>query len=398
MRWMKISVFAIVAMNVALFGQTDTTHYYLMSYFKNNYPGTADRTGGFFALSTDGMNWTELNSGAPTIPGSPVSEEKLMRDPFIYYDAPTMTFHLIYTSGWTQKNIGYARITVADGKDFKNFQNWDVLDAQNNRQIAMNVSDSIPGAISTWAPQIFWDDLQNKYMIYWSTDVGGAGKRAYYILTSDFKTYTNPIKFFDPGFTEIDGDLLKIADKKYYFFFKDERTSSQQIYRAIGPTPQGPFDSISSSCITNINLQGVEGPSSIKMNNEYRVYFDPYATRQNYRMIKSTDLITWTDGGTIKAAGSNFYYSHCNVIEIPKNIYEWINTTKLSVRWNPKPFTPVYYGANRFEVPGIYSLLGKRLCSPYSRSGENAVSSLPAGVFIAVDKTKRVGKYLQNTK
>jgi hypothetical protein len=133
------------------------------------------------------------------------------------------------------------------------------------------------------------------------------------------------------------------------------------------------------------------------MNNEYHVYFDPYSTRQNYRMVKSTDLKTWTDAGTIKAAGTNFYYSHCNVIEIPKNIYDWINTAKLPVRWNPKTFTPSLGGVNRFEVPGIYSITGKRLCSQ-SFSGVNTVSNLPAGFFIAVDKTKKVGNHVQATR
>jgi hypothetical protein len=390
MRLLKISIFVIVAMSGSLFAQTDTGHYYLMSYFKNVYPPSNDMAGGFFALSTDAMNWTELNNGAPIIPGSPIGE-KLMRDPFIYFDAPTMTFHLVYTTGWTMKGLGYMRFTIADGKDFKNFKDWDTLDAQGNQQIPVNVSEKIPGSICTWAPEIFWDDLQNKYMIYWSTDAG-AGKRAYYVLTSDFKTFTDPVKFFDPGYTEIDGDLLKVADHNYYFFFKDERDVGLRLYYVTGTTPQGPWGSISAAITT---LQGVEGPSSIKIGDEYRVYFDPYAARQNYRMVKSTDLITWKDGGTIKAEGTNFYFSHCNVTEIPKYIYDWISTGILSVRQTSRPLIPVNLNANRFKVPGIYNILGKRLSATYSWSGTNTLQSLPAGFFITIDKTKRVASKIQ---
>jgi hypothetical protein len=392
MRSIKIVIFAITALSVSLFAQTDTGHYYLMSYFKNNYPPLNDQAGGFFALSTDGINWTELNNGAPIIPGSPIGE-KLMRDPFIYFDTAVWpySFRLVYTTGWRMKSIGYAQITVANGKNFQNFNDWDVL-TQGGRQDSIQVSAKITGAICTWAPEIFWDDLQNVYMIYWSTDCG-AGKRAYYVLTSDFKTFTDPVKFFDPGYTEIDGDLLKVADNLYYFFFKDERDGYLQIYNVTGTTPQGPWSAVNGP-ISNSANHGVEGPSSIKMGSEYRVYMDPYQTRQNYRMIKSTDLVSWSDGGTVKAAGVNFYYSHCNVIEISKRVYDWILTTEVR-QTGRLLYAPKYVNGTYFAVPGIYDVLGKRI---HSGSRENTIPRLPAGFFITVDKTKKVGDHIQTAR
>jgi hypothetical protein len=402
MRRLKLSLLMVLAaVNFMLMGQ-ETGHYYLMSYFKNNYPQTGDMSGGFFALSTDGLNWTELNDGAPTIPGSWIGE-KLMRDPFIYFDKANMMFRLVYTTGWTMKCMGYMQIPITDGKDFKNFQSWDVLDDQNHRQIPVYVSDSIPGSICTWAPEILWDDIQNKYMVYWSTDCG-SGKRAYYILTSDFKKFTNPVKFFDPGFTEIDGDLLKVADNKYYFFFKDEQDESRQIFYVTGTNPQGKdaqgrdgngWSAISASSVNT--LQGVEGPSTIKIGDQYRIYFDPYSTRINYRLVVSTDLQTWKDGGTVKAGGSNFVWSHCNVTEIPKNIYDWILTSKLSVLNRiPKLVAPRAGGNGPLE-PGIYSLLGKRCAPVYSWSRQSALA-LPAGFYLLVNKEKRTGTLVQPSK
>jgi hypothetical protein len=300
--------------------------------------------------------------------------------------------------------IGYAQITPANGKDFKVFQNWDKLDAQGRRQIP--IADKIPGASCTWAPEIIWDNLQNKYMIYWSTEIGNQGKRSYYILTSDFKTFTNPIKFFDPGFAEIDGDLIKAGDHLYYFFFKDERDESRDLHYITATNPQGKDSqgndgkgwSAISPAITS--LQGVEGPSSIKMNNEYRIYFDPYQTRINYRMIKSTDLQKWNDAGTIKAAGSNFVWSHCNVIEIPKNIYDWILTSKLSAVREPggRASMPKYVDGSCLQAPGMYNILGKRILSMDSWSGKNDIVDMPAGFFITVDKNKKVGNTVQPAK
>ena len=246
-----------------------------MSYFKNLYNPGGDQAGVFFALSTDGINWTEQNNGAPVIPGSPL-DEKLVRDPFIYFDAPVSTFRLVYTTGWKTKNIGYMQFTMAEGKSFTNFQDWDMLNAQGDRQIATNVADSIPGALCAWGPEIFWDDLQDKYMIYWSSDTGTvdphgfpASHQGYYMLTTDFKAYTKPVKFFDPGFTVIHGNLLKVADSLYYLFFKDNRDAQKKIYYVTGPTPQGPWGAISKTITT---FPGTDGPSAIKMGNEYRIY------------------------------------------------------------------------------------------------------------------------------
>jgi hypothetical protein len=394
-RSIKVLIFAVVALSVSLFAQADTGHYYLMSYFKNLYLPDKDMAGGFFALSTDGTNWTELNNGGPTIIRSWIGE-KLMRDPFIYFDQATMMFRLVYTTGWTMKGLGYMQIKVENGKDFKKFQDWEVLDADGHRQIAIGVSEKIPGATCTWAPEIFWDEIQNKYMIYWSTDAG-AGKRAYCTLTSDFKTFSDPVKFFDPGYPEIDGDLFKEKDGLYYLFFKDERDSVTKLFYVTGPTPQGnPWSAVSAAMTT---FSGVEGPSAIKIGNEYRLYFDPYAARASYRMIKSPDLVTWKDGGMIisKTINDNFYWSHCNVIEIPKNIYDWILTGTISVRWNLKPSAPKYATGTCFEVPGVYTIMGKKIRSPYAWSDDKAFK-LPAGFFIAVDKKNRVASTIQKAR
>jgi hypothetical protein len=388
------SIFIIIAMSVSLFAQTDTGHYYIMSYFKNVYAPSNDASGGFFALSTDGLNWTELNGGAPIVPPNPLGTF-LCRDPFLFWDNQAGLFRYVYTTGWLDTIMGYAQITPANGKDFKVFQNWDKLDAQGRRQIP--IVDKIPLASCTWAPEIIWDDLQNKYMIYWSTEIGNQGKRAYYILTSDFKTFTDPVKFFDPGFAEIDGDLLKVAENSYYFIFKDERDAGKKLFYVTGPTPQGPWSTTITGPITLANLSGVEGPTALKFGDQYRVYFDPYSARANYRMVYSTDLVTWKDGGTIKAGGANFYYSHCNIQEIPKNIYDWITTGALSVHQVPRSLSPIYSAGARFEVPGVYDLMGKKIVTRFSWPGQNA-AVLPAGFHVTVGKDKRVVKELQTQK
>jgi hypothetical protein len=402
MKFMKLAFLLMTTLCALAFSQVETGHYYLMSYFKNNYPGTGDMAGTFFATSTDAIIWTELNSGKPILLPAGLGEKR-MRDPFIYFDATSQTFHLVYTTGWNTTNIGYTSIVPTNGKPFTDQNSW-------SPQVPLWVGDSVAGSVCCWAPEIIYDDIQNKFMIYLSIDVGVDGKRAYYFMTSDFKTYTkgksstysSPM-FFDPGFTEIDGDMLKVADHNYYFFFKDERVGYKKIYYVTGPTPQGPWDTtnLAKKSINSV-MTGVEGPSSIKVGNEYRVFFDPYSARQNYRMVKSTDLLTWKDGGMIKTTADTttyFDYSHCNVIEIPKNIYDWINSSSgaLAVHQVPKSLSPVYSTGNRFEVPGVYDILGKKVVSNFSWPVQNA-ATLPAGFHVTVGKDKKVATNLDVQK
>jgi hypothetical protein len=413
---MKLAFLLMSFLSTFAFSQTATGHYYLMSYFKNDYPGTGDMAGGFFATSTDGITWVELNNAKPIlIPQTGPNVEGRMRDPYLYFDPMTQVFHLVYTTGWNTLNVGYTSIVPTDGKKFTDPNSW-------APQTLIWFKDSIPNVNCCWAPEIIYDDIQQEYMLYLSIDVGVNGKQSYYYMTKDFISFTkgkntavaatSPMygtpKFFDPGFTEIDGDMLKVANGNYRFFFKDERTGYKRIYSVTGPTPQGPWSPDSSPFLGTINgnMTGVEGPSSIKMGNQYRVYFDPYSARQNYRMVSSTDLTTWVDSSsrglmirsTIDTT-TYFDYSHCNVLEIPQNIYNWIMSSsgKLAVKQNLKSLSPLYSGGARFTTSGIYDIMGKKLVNNFTLPSQNA-TMLPAGFYVTVGKDKKVVKDLQIQK
>ena len=74
---------------------------YLFSYFIND-----SRDGLHLAYSYDGLNWTALNGGKSYLLPV-VGKDKLMRDPSIC-QAPDGTFHMVWTSSWTDRIIGYA--------------------------------------------------------------------------------------------------------------------------------------------------------------------------------------------------------------------------------------------------------------------------------------------------
>jgi hypothetical protein len=150
-------------------------------------------------------------------------------------------------------------------------------------------------------------------------------------MTKEFKHFTAPTLFFDPGYSVIDEAILKVADNNYYMFFKDERTASEaakqakNIHYVTSTKPQGPWslDGPWDKVSPPITLPGMEGPSAIKMGNEYWIYYDPFVVfTSTNRMVKTTDLATttfpWPQGDVLKTDNGNFLFSHGTVLEVPR--------------------------------------------------------------------------------
>ena len=92
------SLFCLLGTVAGLFAG-DTA--YLFSYFIND-----SRDGLHLAYSLDGLTWTPLNHGKSFLIPT-VGKDRLMRDPSIC-QAPDGTFHMVWTSSWTDRIIGYA--------------------------------------------------------------------------------------------------------------------------------------------------------------------------------------------------------------------------------------------------------------------------------------------------
>ena len=73
---------------------------YLFSYFRGQKDGL------HLAYSYDGLKWTALN-GNKSLLRPVVGKDSLMRDPSIV-EGPDGTFHMVWTSSWTDRIIGYA--------------------------------------------------------------------------------------------------------------------------------------------------------------------------------------------------------------------------------------------------------------------------------------------------
>lgn len=255
---------------------------YLFSYFKGN-----GEDGLHLAYSRDGLTWTALKNDESFL--SPrVGISKLMRDPCIIRTKDG-TFHMVWTSGWTERGIGYA--------SSKDLINW-------SEQKYIEVMAKEPAARNCWAPEIIYDNKEKQFLIFWSTTIPGRfseteaqgeskyNHRIYCTITKDFKEFTETKLFYEPGFNVIDATIA-MEGKEFIMFLKDETVSPprKNIKVSRSPVLNGPY-SKASEPITG--KYWAEGPTAVKTGSGWIVYFDKYRERK-YGAVLSADLKSWED-------------------------------------------------------------------------------------------------------
>ena len=284
---------------------------YLFTYFTKN-----GEDGMHLAASADGYTWSRLNDGKSYL-APKVGKSKLMRDPCVAR-GPDGTFHLVWTSGWNENNIGYAAS--------KDFVTW-------SAQKEIPVMAHEPTVRNCWAPEIIYDAKRDEFLIFWASTIPGrfpetAGAsedaynhRMYFTTTKDFAAFAPTRLFYDPGFSVIDATFLA-ADGRHYLIVKDETRNPPKKYLQIAEAEdvRGPFKKLSAP-FTPAGLW-VEGPTALKVGDDYVVYFDAYQTK-HYGALRSRDLRTWEDVTTrlsLPDEGTPVRMRHGTVIEVPQTL------------------------------------------------------------------------------
>jgi len=255
----------------------------MFSYFKGN-----GEDGLHLAYSEDGKIWNILNNDKSFLQPR-VGKHKLMRDPCICY-GPDELFHMVWTVSWGDTGIGYA--------NSKDLITW-------SDQLFIPVMGHEPKALNCWAPEIIYDVQEKQHLIYWSTTIPGRfpetddtgdenyNHRLYYTKTRDFISFTKTEILYDGGFNVIDGSIIH-SDGKFYMIIKDETRY---------PEPEKNLKLVSADNITGpwsepsqpiTGEYWAEGPSVIKSENGWIVYFDKYRLDKMGAVI-TTDWVNWKD-------------------------------------------------------------------------------------------------------
>ena len=254
---------------------------WLFAGFKGN-----GEQGVYYAISQDGYHWTIANQDRPVFHQTQPNE--LMRDPFLQR-GPDGTVHLVWTWSWNTPTIlGHSTST-------------DLIHWTPHQQL--NVLANEPTAINAWAPALYYEPGQKRWLLFWSSTIpgrfpgddsgdSGLNHRIFYTTTPDFVNLAPAKVFFDPGYSVIDATLIPTGTN-YHLIFKDERKTplKKVLQTAEGPTMEGPWTNISPP----ISGHWSEGAAIIRVKGGYLAYYDHYHDPQRYGALFSTDLKTWTN-------------------------------------------------------------------------------------------------------
>ncbi len=255
--------------------------HYLFSYFIGN-----GEDGLHLAHSTDGYRWEALNDGKSFLTPT-AGVDKLMRDPSIIQGKDGL-FHMVWTVSWKEQGIGYSH-----SDDLIHWSDQKYIPVMEHEENTRN----------TWAPELFYDEDSDQYLIVWASSIPGKfakgedqryNHRLYYVTTKDFRAFSETKLLYDHGFSVIDAAIVR-AGEQYVMFLKDEtdepHTPEKNIRIATSSKLEGPY-SPPGSPITGDYW--AEGPSPIKIGGKWFVYFDKYRNKK-YGVVTSEDLINWTD-------------------------------------------------------------------------------------------------------
>lgn len=268
----------------------DEDYYFTISYHENRH---------FLYISKDGINWQKVfeiprNVFMEDCP-FPFDFSCIVDDGYFYltYDYVNSNYN-----SWNELNPdlfrGGNRVGIARTKNFIDWEKWNLpIDLQYKQ---------------TFAPEFFIDEDNTHYInISLSTteiktdssNVSRYFKKNYLIRTdNEFKNIVSVTNNLPVNFVNIDGSIFK-DNGIYYLSVKDEETKTIKIFSSNNILSFTNLSSEVKMINKQGNIQGVEAPSIIKINNYYVLYVDVYSLQNLTAIFVSQDMINWSNSNLL---------------------------------------------------------------------------------------------------
>jgi hypothetical protein len=208
---------------------TADTEAYVWAFFTGEGAG-AERVSLAASKGNDALAWNTLNDGEPLFTSELGTQG--LRDPFIIRSPEGDRFYMLATD---LKVAGLAGgFTTAQISGSRYIEVWESDDLVNwSEQRHVKVSSDFAG--NTWAPEAYWDEELDTFVVFWASNLyptpNAADRtavtynRMMYATTDDFVTFSEPRIWSDvprgTGRGLIDSTVAKV-DGVYHRFTKDE--------------------------------------------------------------------------------------------------------------------------------------------------------------------------------
>ena len=200
---------------------------YLLVYFEDSTHSL------YFALSSDGYTFTDVNNGNPVVGGDTIASQKGIRDPHITR-GPDGAFYLAMTDlNLFGKQMGYrtttwerdqAKYDWGNNRGFVLMKSYDLIHWTHSDFLFDEAFPELKNIGCAWAPETIYDPVAGKMMIYFTMRVGHGLTKLYYAYTNDdfTKITTLPKLLFeypDPKIQVLDADITPLPDGRYCMMY-----------------------------------------------------------------------------------------------------------------------------------------------------------------------------------
>ena len=212
---------------------------YLFVHFKEKL--TPDGEQVYFAKSQDGYNWEQVNDGNPVLSASfgecgcrDVEIIRLKTGGFVI-----LTTDLSIANRYDENyNIDWKKVNSSGSKCLRMWKTDDLVNFSDEKLIYFGRDDF--GCL--WAPEIFYDELNDEYLIHWGSTVkedNYSHMSIYCTTTKDFETFTEPKLFFTKNNEILDSHIIKIRDL-YHLFYKNAHNPGVNMH-SVSENLYGPY-------------------------------------------------------------------------------------------------------------------------------------------------------------
>lgn len=331
------AAFAAVTLAASFGGAQAQSGGYLLVHFTGE---SAQGEQTYMSVSTDGLNWTDLNNSQPVLMST--VGEKGVRDHTIVRSPDGSKYWILATDLRIANGKGWQTAMYGGSTKLVIWESTDLVHWSAPRLV--DVAGAIPGAGCAWAPEAIWDPESKAYIVYWATisPLNGITKaRIYYSKTTDFVTFTPPQMYIDRPGTQpiIDTQIIEVPGS--VGGYKYVRASGDtQITMEGSQSVLGSWTSIGN--LSQVGLTGamVEGPILFKFNgeNKWGLWVDQYASGKGYLPLTSINMGSAQNWQIATAGSYNLGASHkrhggilnLSAAELSRLTAQWGGTTPVN--------------------------------------------------------------------
>ena len=255
---------------------------YIMAHFTKESLTDGEQV--YFALSSDGLHWEDLNGGKAVIKSN--IGQKGVRDPFILHSEIDGFWYIIATDLRIASGISWADAVKNGSHDMIIWKSKDLVTWSEPWTYTVPLENI--GCV--WAPEATFDEKRGEYVVYWASKTFFAESEKHIIYcsrTKDFLHFSLPKVFIEKPSDVID-TTIAFEGGLYYRFSKDE-SEGKNIQVDYSRDLTEKFTKLKSESLDKIAF--VEGPAVYKLPSEkWCLLVDFFIARTGYAPLVCDDL------------------------------------------------------------------------------------------------------------